>query len=149
MRYTSKDKNEKGELSPRGELWVRGAQVFLGYYKDEEKTKETLTEDGWLKTGDVAQIMPLSNAVKIIDRKKNIFKLQQGEYIAPDKVEQVYSKHGLLTEVFLHGDSTQNFCVLIATPHKGHFVDLAKAKGIDEPFEQLCLNPRVREFVLR
>ncbi len=97
MRYTSQDKNEKGEISPRGELWLRGPQVFLGYYNDEEKTKESLSEDGWLKTGDVAQIIPHSNALKIIDRKKNIFKLQQGEYIAPDKVEQVYSKHGLLS----------------------------------------------------
>jgi long-chain acyl-CoA synthetase len=78
MHYTSNDKDEHSFTSPRGEIWVRGPHVFLGYYKQDDVTKETITEDGWLKTGDVGQVMPFSNAFKIIDRKKNIFKLQQG-----------------------------------------------------------------------
>jgi long-chain acyl-CoA synthetase len=83
MRYTSEDKDEHGHNSPRGELWVRGPHVFLGYYKQPDVTRETIMEDGWLRTGDVVQIMPFSHAFKIIDRRKNIFKLQQGEYVAP------------------------------------------------------------------
>jgi len=87
MRYTSEDKDEEtGKPLPRGELWVRGPQIFKGYYKMPGETKDTITSDGWLKTGDVVQIMDGGKAFKIIDRKKNIFKLQQGEYIAPDKV---------------------------------------------------------------
>lgn len=50
----------------------------MGYYKQPDQTAETITSDGWLKTGDVVQILPHSKAFKIIDRKKNIFKLQQG-----------------------------------------------------------------------
>lgn len=62
--------------------------------------------------------MPDTKCLKIIDRKKNIFKLQQGEYVASEKVEGVYLKMHHLNEVFLHGDSTKTFAVAIAVPQK-------------------------------
>ena len=106
MQYLSTDKDEKGRPSPRGEIWLRGSGVFMGYYKDDVKTKEALTEDGWLKTGDVGQLHPETRGLKIIDRKKNIFKLQQGEYVAAEKVENLYQKCEYIDEIFLHGEST-------------------------------------------
>lgn len=74
MNYKSTDKDEKGNPSPRGEIWVRGPNVISGYYKNDEKNAETFVDE-WLLSGDVGQILPGSNALKIIDRKKNIFKL--------------------------------------------------------------------------
>lgn len=74
MNYTSKDKDNEGNDYPRGEIYLRGHTIFRGYFKDEAKTKETIDEDGWLRTGDIAGILP-NGGVKIIDRKKNIFKL--------------------------------------------------------------------------
>ena len=98
MNYTSEDKEEvTGKPLPRGELWVRGPQIFKGYYKLPDVTKETINAEGWLQTGDVVQIMDEGRAFKIIDRKKNIFKLQQGEYIAPDKVENIYLRSNLIS----------------------------------------------------
>ena len=90
--------------------------------------------------------MPLSNSFRIIDRKKNIFKLQQGEYIAPDKVEHIYKKSDLfvLSEIFLHGDSFKNFCVLIATPQKEHLLSFGRQNGFKEPYEQLIIDRKFR-----
>lgn len=135
MQYLSTDKDESGKPAPRGEIWGRGPGVFMGYYHDKEKTEETLTPDGWLKTGDVGAMNPDTRAISIIDRKKNIFKLQQGEYVAAEKVENIYLKGPLLSEIFIHGDSTETFVIGIVVPHKKHLEELAASKGIEGNFE--------------
>lgn len=56
LSYTVKDKDEQGRPTPRGEIWVRGPHVIPGYYKLDEKNRETFTEEGWCKTGDVGMI---------------------------------------------------------------------------------------------
>lgn len=75
MNYTSLDLDINGNSIPRGEVCIRGPAVTPGYYKDEKITKETIDEDGWLHTGDVGLIDIITGALKIIDRKKEIFKL--------------------------------------------------------------------------
>ena len=106
MNYFSTDLDEFGNFQPRGELWVRGPSIIPGYYKQEDKNIETFTNDGWMLSGDIAQIEGSEKKLKIIDRKKNIFKLSQGEYIAPEKLENVYklfSKN--IEDFYVYGDS--------------------------------------------
>lgn len=73
---------------PQGEVCFWGPSIMKGYFKQPEKTAETIV-DGWLYSGDVGQINP-NGSLKIIDRAKNIFKLSQGEYLAPEKLENIY-----------------------------------------------------------
>jgi long-chain acyl-CoA synthetase len=79
---------------------------------------EALTEDGWLKSGDVGAILPSNKGLKIIDRKKNIFKLSQGEYVAAEKVENFYLNYPMIAEIFLHGESSQSFAIVFVCPDK-------------------------------
>lgn len=94
MRIRLRDLPELSYLTssdpPRGEVQFFGTNVFKGYFKNPEKTKEAFSEDGWLCSGDVGEIQP-NGSLRIIDRAKNIFKLSQGEYIAPEKLENIYA----------------------------------------------------------
>lgn len=97
----------------KGEVQLRGSQVFRGYYKNPQETSRALGEDGWYSTGDVGFI-DSKGRLSIIDRVKNFFKLAQGEYIAPEKIESVYlSSCPYLTQISVHGDSLQTFLVAV------------------------------------
>jgi long-chain acyl-CoA synthetase len=108
MDYYSTDKPY-----PRGELLIRGATVTTGYYKNDEETKKSFTEDGWFRTGDVCSVDEMGR-FKIIDRKKNVLKLAQGEYISPERIENVYLGNcPYLGQAYVHGDSSQSSLVAI------------------------------------
>ncbi len=105
-----------GSNPPKGEICNRGHSIFSEYYKDEANTKGTVDEGGWNHSGDIGIILP-NGALKIIDRKKNIFKLSQGEYVAPEKVENIYIRCPLVAECFLYGDSIRDYNVAIVHPN--------------------------------
>lgn len=74
------------------------------YFKDPERTVATIDSNGWHHTGDIGEWLP-NGTLKIIDRKKHIFKLSQGEYIVPEKIENIYIKSQYVEQVFVHGES--------------------------------------------
>lgn len=132
----------------KGEICIRGANVMKGYYKNEEKTKETIDENGWLHTGDIG-MWTEDGALKIIDRKKNIFKLAQGEYIAPEKIENVYVKAKPVMQVFVHGESLQATLVAVVVPDPESFVQWCNEQGLQGgDFSELCRRADVRKAVL-
>lgn len=143
MSYTSED-----QPHPRGEICVRGPIIFEGYYKDEVQTREVIDEDGWLHTGDIGLWLP-GGRLKIIDRKKNIFKLAQGEYIAPEKIENVYAKCKFVAQCFVYGDSFNSSLVAVVCVEPDVFKEWASSEGIKyESLGQLCIDPRAKAAVL-
>ena len=123
MLYLSSDKPY-----PRGEVCMYGPSIFSGYYKREDKTAEAFDEEGWFLTGDVGMIYP-NGSIKIIDRSKNIFKLSQGEYIAPEKIEQIMNMAPLIAQIFLYGDSFKNVCVAVVVPEEQPIKRWAEQNG--------------------
>lgn len=96
----------------KGELLLRGPQIFKGYYHNKDETNKAIDDEGWFQTGDVGKINPDNGRLYIIDRVKNFFKLAQGEYVSPEKVENVYlSSNPILAQLYVHGDSLQSYLV--------------------------------------
>eukprot|EP01119_Soliformovum_irregulare_P001169 TRINITY_DN10889_c0_g1_i1.p1 TRINITY_DN10889_c0_g1~~TRINITY_DN10889_c0_g1_i1.p1 ORF type:complete len:741 (-),score=260.15 TRINITY_DN10889_c0_g1_i1:48-2225(-) len=119
-----------------GEVWIRGAPVAMGYYKDPEKTREDFDQDGWFHTGDIGKWNP-TGTLSIIDRKKNIFKLSQGEYIAAEKLEMVFARSKLVGQMMIYGDSYTPFIIAIVRPER-EFVTKFAAENGQGSYEQVC-----------
>jgi len=133
----------------QGEICVRGANVFQGYYREPERTNLVLDEAGWLHTGDIGEWLP-SGTLKLIDRKKQIFKVAQGEYVAPDKLQLVYSKSYYISQVFVHGDSLRSCVVGIIVPHILHVQEWAGRRKIpNDSFTALCNNREVKSLIMK
>ncbi|NXE73402.1 ACSL5 ligase, partial [Cochlearius cochlearius] len=130
-----------------GEVCIKGPNVFKGYLKDPEKTAEAIDKDGWLHTGDIGKWLP-NGTLKIIDRKKNIFKLAQGEYIAPEKIENVYIRSAPVAQIFVHGESLKSFLIGIVVPDPETLPEFAAKLGIKGSYEDVCKNPAVKKAIL-
>jgi len=131
VKIRLKDIPEMNYLSsnnpPEGEVCFWGPSVMKGYFKNPEKTAETIV-DGWLYSGDVGRVHP-NGSIQIIDRAKNIFKLSQGEYLAPEKLENVYVQSPWIVQAWVYGDSLRDFCLLFAVVDPDKAAAYAEEKG--------------------
>ncbi|CAK7223625.1 medium-chain fatty acid-CoA ligase faa2 [Sporothrix curviconia] len=149
FEYTVDDKP-----NPRGELLVRGPIVFSEYYKNPEETSRVVEADGWFHTGDIVEVNSLG-LFSIIDRKKNVLKLAQGEYVSPERIENVYlGACTLLQSAFVHGDPIEAALVAVFGLEPEAFAPFAsKVLGGDkatiaptdrEALQKAAQDPRVR-----
>ncbi|KAI7866953.1 uncharacterized protein EV154DRAFT_532361 [Mucor mucedo] len=141
--YFSKD------VIPKGEIWVRGPAVTKGYWKRDDVTKETITEDCWLQTGDIGQWNE-NGTLSIIDRKKNLVKLSNGEYIALEKLESIYKSSVLVTNICVYADSLFPKPIALAVVAENVVRKLAIEKKVTETdFKLLCKDETIKKAVLK
>ncbi|OMO59501.1 AMP-dependent synthetase/ligase [Corchorus capsularis] len=127
---------------PRGEIVVGGPSVTLGYFKNEEKTKEVYKVDErgmrWFYTGDIGQFHP-DGCLEIIDRKKDIVKLQHGEYVSLGKVEAALSVSPYVDNIMLHADPFHSYCVALVVASQPAVEEWASKRGVAfTDFADLC-----------
>ncbi|KAF7724466.1 long-chain fatty acid-CoA ligase [Apophysomyces ossiformis] len=137
------------EPKPQGEIWVRGSSIASGYWKRDDLTKETITEDGWLRTGDVGEWNE-DGTLSVIDRIKNLVKLSHGEYIALEKLESVYKTALGVANVCVYGDSLRPRPVALVVPVEGKLRKMAQELGLNSEgaLEELCANEAIRKEYL-
>lgn len=111
-----------------GEIMCKGPNVMKGYYRQPEKTREVLDEDGWFRTGDVGHLED-GRFLRITDRKKEIFKTSGGKYIAPQVIESKLKESPFIENVIVVGDN-KKFPAALIVPNFYHLRSWCRVKGL-------------------
>uniref|UniRef100_A0A8C2ET36 long-chain-fatty-acid--CoA ligase n=1 Tax=Cyprinus carpio TaxID=7962 RepID=A0A8C2ET36_CYPCA len=146
--YTSQDKPH-----PRGEILIGGPNVAMGYYGsegEEENDNFWVDEAGqrWFCTGDVGEVHP-DGCLQIVDRKKDLVKLQAGEYVSLGKIEAALKNSPLIDNICVYASSDQNYLISFVVPNQKQLTELAKKNGVEDEWEELCNHTKMEEEVLK
>lgn len=114
----------------QGEFWVKGPALSPGYWKNEKETKDAYTDDGWFMSGDVCEFTK-DGKLKVIDRKKNLVKTLNGEYVAVERLEALYRSNKYVSNICVFADSEHAKPVAVVVPLEQGFKTLAKELGIE------------------
>ncbi|XP_010895406.1 long-chain-fatty-acid--CoA ligase 4b isoform X1 [Esox lucius] len=144
--YTSQD-----QPHPRGEIMIGGPSVTMGYYQSEHLNDDFwVDEQGqrWFCTGDVGEIHP-DGCLQIVDRKKDLVKLQAGEYVSLGKVESALKNCTLIDNICAYANSDQNYVISFVVPNQKQLTSLASKNGINVSWEEICNHPAMEKEVLK
>jgi len=132
------------KIADDGEILVKGPNVMKGYYKLDVDSDKVFTDDGWFKTGDIGK-MDEDGDLYITDRKKSVFKLSTGKYVAPQNVENHILNSGFIDQIVVLGYQ-QKFCSALIVPAFDNVKKRLKRDGYtpDEPFSE---DDKVRSLI--
>ena len=126
------------------EVLTKGPHVMKGYYRNEEKTREVFTDDGWFKTGDIGKIDE-DGFLYITDRKKSMFKLSTGKYVSPQNVENIIANSGFIDQIVVLGYQ-RKFCSALIVPTYDNVLKRLKRDGYspDKPYSK---DEKIRKLI--
>jgi long-chain acyl-CoA synthetase len=135
-------KNVEVKIAEDGEILSKGPSIMMGYYKDEEKTKEVIDDQGWLHTGDIGEF-DKDGFLRITDRKKEIFKTSGGKYVAPQVLENKFKESQFIEQIMVIGEGEKHPAALIV-PAYDFVRDWASKNGVTvSTNEELVANEKV------
>ncbi len=138
-------KSIKVKTASDGELLVHGPNVMKGYFNRDEETREALDAEGWLHTGDIAQI-DADGFIKITDRKKEIIVLSGGKNVSPAYLESKLATDPYVAQACVIGDRRKHLAALIV-PNAENLGEVLSHKGLaGKPLEEVVRAPEVRAF---
>uniref|UniRef100_A0A8C4Q264 long-chain-fatty-acid--CoA ligase n=1 Tax=Eptatretus burgeri TaxID=7764 RepID=A0A8C4Q264_EPTBU len=143
---------------PRGEILVGGPNVAMGYFKDPTRTitdflmgkavSEAAAGKRWFCTGDIGEIQS-DGCLKVIDRKKDLVKLQAGEYVALAKVETALKNCPLVDNICAYASSDQSYVIGLVVPNHARLQRLADKRDLNASWEEICHHPAMEAEVLK
>ena len=116
------------KIADDGEIICKGPNIMIGYYKEPELTKNVIDDDGYFHTGDIGTLID-GKYLKITDRKKEIFKLSGGKYIAPQMIENKLKESFFIDQVMVIGEN-EKFASAIIVPNFAHITNWLEQKGV-------------------
>ncbi|XP_063169529.1 long-chain-fatty-acid--CoA ligase 4 isoform X2 [Candoia aspera] len=138
--------------NPRGEIVIGGPNVSVGYFRNEEKTAEDFIVDDngqrWFCTGDIGEFHS-DGCLQIIDRKKDLVKLQAGEYVSLGKVEAALKNCPLIDNICAYAKSNQSYVISFVVPNQKKLTALAEQRGVSDSWVNICNNPIMESEVLK
>ncbi|KAF3848116.1 hypothetical protein F7725_021144 [Dissostichus mawsoni] len=137
--------------NPRGEILVGGPNVTMGYYKNGSKNDDFFVDESgqrWFCTGDIGEFHK-DGCLKIIDRKKDLVKLQAGEYVSLGKVEAMLKNSPLVDNICAYANSDETYVIGFVVPNQKQLLALVDQYGIRGSCEDLCSSEAVEELVLK
>jgi long-chain acyl-CoA synthetase len=129
-------------IAEDGEILAKGPNIMMGYYKNEEKTKEAIDENGWFHTGDIGELFD-GEFIRITDRKKEMFKTSGGKYVAPQVLENKFKESRFIEQIMVIGEYKKHPAALVV-PTFDFLKEYCASKGITYTSnEQVITEPAI------
>jgi long-chain acyl-CoA synthetase len=134
------------KIADDGEILIKGGGVMTGYHNQPEATAEVLTPDGWLRTGDIGELLP-SGHLRITDRKKDMIKTSGGKYVAPQTIEALFKAVcPYASQMLVHGHQRNYVTALVSLDHEA-IAAWGEQHGVTGEYAHVVSSPQVRELV--